>query len=254
MFIAEFGLLSKRDLVQVVADGRGIGPGIDRQHVLQQAGCQAIGHQRCPAGLQVEQLRGGVLGKQRGQRAEGLAACGLAGAAVNAWADQGDGAERGAEDLGQQGLGLGERQPDRGQPVVGQSKRRTALSLSTVPSSPTMRSWISTRMAVSRMRFQIARSGKPMSLASPPEASLNLCPAPLPDHPGVLHALRAAANSADRPCRRAGPRADSSAAGAAGGADPVNPSKKAVALSTAVRADVRSITVAAPLRKDRLGR
>jgi hypothetical protein len=30
--------------------------------------------------------------------------------------------------------------------------------------------------------------------------------------------------------------------------------KKAVALPTAVRADVRSITVAAPLRKDRLGR
>ena len=43
--IAEFGLLSQRDLVQVVADGRGIGPGIDRQHVLQQAGCQAEGHQ-----------------------------------------------------------------------------------------------------------------------------------------------------------------------------------------------------------------
>ena len=42
LFIAEFGLLSKRDLVQVVADGRGIGPGIDRQDVLQQAGCQAI--------------------------------------------------------------------------------------------------------------------------------------------------------------------------------------------------------------------
>ena len=39
--IAEFGLLSKRDLVQVVADGRCVGPGIDRQHVLQQAGCQA---------------------------------------------------------------------------------------------------------------------------------------------------------------------------------------------------------------------
>jgi hypothetical protein len=30
--------------------------------------------------------------------------------------------------------------------------------------------------------------------------------------------------------------------------------KNAVALPTAVRADVRSITVAAPLRKDRLGR
>ena len=38
-----------------------------------------------------------MLGKQRSQRAEGLAACGLTGAAVNAWADQGDGAERGAE-------------------------------------------------------------------------------------------------------------------------------------------------------------
>ena len=38
-----------------------------------------------------------MLGKQRSERAEGLAACGLAGAAVKAWADQGDGAERGAK-------------------------------------------------------------------------------------------------------------------------------------------------------------
>src|SRR4051794_23706295 len=38
-----------------------------------------------------------MLGKQRRERAEGLAACGLAGAAVNAWTDQGDGAESGAE-------------------------------------------------------------------------------------------------------------------------------------------------------------
>ena len=96
-FIAEFGLLSSSNLVQVVADGRRIGPGIDRQHILQQAGGQAVGHQRGPARLEVEQLRGGVLGKQRSERAEGLAAGGLAGAAVNAWADQGDGAERGAE-------------------------------------------------------------------------------------------------------------------------------------------------------------
>jgi len=33
--IAEFGLLSKCYLVQVVADGRGVGPGIDWQDVLQ---------------------------------------------------------------------------------------------------------------------------------------------------------------------------------------------------------------------------
>jgi hypothetical protein len=39
----------------------------------------------------------------------------------------------------------------------------------------------------------------------------------------VMGSVRAAANSADRPCRRAGTRADSSAAGAAGSADPVNP-------------------------------
>jgi hypothetical protein len=93
--IGEFSLLSKRDLVQVVASGRGTG--IDRQHVLQQAGCQAEGHQRCPACLQVEQLRGSVLGKQPSQRTEGLATCWLAGAAVKARADQGDGAEGGAE-------------------------------------------------------------------------------------------------------------------------------------------------------------
>ena len=93
--IAEF--LSKCDLVQVVANSRCVGPGIDRQHVLQQAGCQVIGHQRGPAGLQVEQLRGDMLGKQPSQRAEGLAPCWLAGAAVKAWADQGNGAERSAE-------------------------------------------------------------------------------------------------------------------------------------------------------------
>jgi hypothetical protein len=83
--------------VQVVANSRCVGSGIDRQHVLQQAGCQTIGHQRCPACLEVEQLRGGMLGKQPGQRAEGLATCWLAGAAVKAWADQGNGTERGAE-------------------------------------------------------------------------------------------------------------------------------------------------------------
>jgi hypothetical protein len=33
--LAEFSLLSKCDLVQVVANSRGVGPGIDRQHVLQ---------------------------------------------------------------------------------------------------------------------------------------------------------------------------------------------------------------------------
>jgi hypothetical protein len=62
-----------------------------------QANRQAVGHQRSPAGLQVEQLRGGMPGEQRRQRAEGLAGCRLAGAAVKARADQGDGAERSAE-------------------------------------------------------------------------------------------------------------------------------------------------------------
>src|SRR5689334_7209065 len=38
-----------------------------------------------------------ALGKEPSQRAEGLATCWLAGAAVKAWADQGNGAERGAE-------------------------------------------------------------------------------------------------------------------------------------------------------------
>ena len=105
-FIAEFGLLSKRDHVQVVADGCGIGSGIDRQDVFQQAGCQTIGHQRCPACLQVEQLRGGMLGEQCSQRAEGLAVCGLTGAPMKARADQGDGAERGAEQKAAASLAL----------------------------------------------------------------------------------------------------------------------------------------------------
>src|SRR3954464_3153526 len=38
-----------------------------------------------------------MVGKQPRQRAEGLARCRLAAAAVKAWADQGNGAERGAE-------------------------------------------------------------------------------------------------------------------------------------------------------------
>jgi hypothetical protein len=46
-FIPKVSLLSGRDLVQVVADGRRLG--IDWQHVLQEASCQAIAkHFRVP--------------------------------------------------------------------------------------------------------------------------------------------------------------------------------------------------------------
>ena len=45
LLIAEVGLLTAGNLVQVVADGGGIGFDIDRQNVLQQAGCHAEGHQ-----------------------------------------------------------------------------------------------------------------------------------------------------------------------------------------------------------------
>src|SRR4051794_22685390 len=125
----------------------------DRQDVLQQAGGHTVGHQRGPARLEIEQLRGGMLGEEPGQRAEALGNPGLAEAAMKTWADQRDGAEGSAEldpappltqkhsaaeitapmplqkarrlgthhaflDANQYGLGVGERQADRLQSVI----------------------------------------------------------------------------------------------------------------------------------------
>ena len=70
---AEIGVLPGGDLVQMLADGLGVGRAGDRQDVLEQSGRHAEGHQGGPAALQVEQFRRGVLGEQLGQRAEGLA-------------------------------------------------------------------------------------------------------------------------------------------------------------------------------------
>src|SRR4051794_469859 len=86
------------DLVQVLADGLGVGRIGDRQDVPEQGGGHAEGEQGCPAALQIQQLRGGVLGEQLGQWAEGLAVQRVAPAAVKAWACERNMAERGAKD------------------------------------------------------------------------------------------------------------------------------------------------------------
>jgi hypothetical protein len=65
---AEVGVLPGGDLVQMLANGLG-GAG-DRQDVLEQGGGHAEGDQGCPTALQIQQLRGGVLGEQLGQRTE----------------------------------------------------------------------------------------------------------------------------------------------------------------------------------------
>jgi hypothetical protein len=58
LFVAEIGVVTASDLVQVAADGRGVSGAADRQNILQQIRCHAVGHQRGPAGLQVKQFRG----------------------------------------------------------------------------------------------------------------------------------------------------------------------------------------------------
>src|SRR6188508_864920 len=95
---AEVGILPGGDLVQMLADSLGVGRAGHRQDILEQGGCHAEGDQGGPAGLQIEQLRGGVLGEQLGQRAEGPAVCRVAATAVKAWACERNMAERGAED------------------------------------------------------------------------------------------------------------------------------------------------------------
>ena len=86
------------DLVQMLADGLGVGGAGDRQDVLEQGGGHAEGDQRGPAGFQIQQLRGGVFGEQLGQRAEGLAVRRVAATAVEAWTGERDIAEHGAKD------------------------------------------------------------------------------------------------------------------------------------------------------------
>jgi hypothetical protein len=84
--------------VQVAADGLGVGRVGDRQDVLEQGSGHAEGDQGCPAALQIQQLRGGVLGEQFGQRAEGLAVRWLAATAIEARTRKGDIAKHGAKD------------------------------------------------------------------------------------------------------------------------------------------------------------
>jgi hypothetical protein len=92
---AEVGVLPGGDLVQMLADSLG-GVG-DRQDVLEQGGGHAEGDQGCPTALQIQQLRGSVLGEQLGQRADGLAVRRVAPAAVKARACERNMAKRGAE-------------------------------------------------------------------------------------------------------------------------------------------------------------
>ena len=89
--------MASGDLVQVTADGRGVSGAADRQNILQQIRCHAVGHQRGPAGLQVKQFRGHALGQEQVQRAEGPGRPGLAAAAVKARTGQRDGTKGGAE-------------------------------------------------------------------------------------------------------------------------------------------------------------
>jgi hypothetical protein len=94
---AAVGVVTGSDLVQVAANGAGIGGAADRQHLIQQLGSQAEGDQRGPFGFQIEPLRCGVVCEQHAQRAEGLAGRRLTPAAVTARTVQRDGAQGSAE-------------------------------------------------------------------------------------------------------------------------------------------------------------
>ena len=153
LLAAKISFMAGGNLVQVAANGAGVGGAADRQNLFQQLGSQAEGNQRGPFRFQIQQLRGGVLGEQLAQRAEGLAGRRLTAAAVKARTVQRDGAEGGTEldptrslaqqgataavtapmsgqearrlggnhallDGGQHGLGVAKRQPDRLHAVV----------------------------------------------------------------------------------------------------------------------------------------
>src|SRR3954452_15271074 len=87
--------MANGNLVQVAANGAGVGGAADRQNFFQQLGSQAEGDQRGPFRFQIQQLRSGVLGEQLAQRAEGLTGRRLTATAVKAV--QRDGAEGGTE-------------------------------------------------------------------------------------------------------------------------------------------------------------
>jgi hypothetical protein len=63
---AEIGVLPEGNLVQVAADSLGVGRAGHWQDVLEQGSGHTEGDQGCPAALQIQQLRGGVLGEQLG--------------------------------------------------------------------------------------------------------------------------------------------------------------------------------------------
>jgi hypothetical protein len=69
LLAAEVSVVTGSDLVQVAANGAGIGGAADRQKVFQQLGGQAEGNQRGPFRLEINQFRGGALGEQLAQRA-----------------------------------------------------------------------------------------------------------------------------------------------------------------------------------------
>ena len=89
--------MANGNLVQVAANGAGVGGAADRQNFFQQLGRQAEGNQRGPFRFQIQQLRSGVLGEQLAQRAEGLTGRRLTATAVKARTVQRDDAEGGTE-------------------------------------------------------------------------------------------------------------------------------------------------------------
>ena len=97
LLATEFGVAAPCDPVQVVADGRGVGRASDRQDVPEQVDRHPVRHQRGELAFQVQQFRRGVLGQQRGQRAEGLGLRGWQPQWIKARAGQPDHAEGRAE-------------------------------------------------------------------------------------------------------------------------------------------------------------
>ena len=93
---AEFSFSARRDPVQMTPNRRNIGP-IYRQHVLQQIHRHAIGHQRRPFGLEIQELRRGMLGEKSGQRAERPAFPRLTGASIKPRTGQRHRPEQGPE-------------------------------------------------------------------------------------------------------------------------------------------------------------
>jgi len=71
LLLSKLGLGALSHAQDMLAQRRCVRARCDRQHVGEQSGCGSVGHQRCPARLQVQPLRRDVAGDEVAQRRQG---------------------------------------------------------------------------------------------------------------------------------------------------------------------------------------